>query len=249
MPAYNWWNEGLHGVARAGIATVFPQAIGLAATWNTDLIRRMAEVISDEGRAKHHEAVRNGDPRAVRRPDLLVAQHQHLPRSALGARPGDLRRRPLPDRAAGRGLHPRAAGRRPALPQDRRHRRSTSPCTAARRPSRHSFNAVVSQRDLRMTYLPAFQACISEGKAYSIMGAYNRVNGEACCASPTLLQKILREEWGFDGYVVSDCGAIDDIYSDHRLVESPRKPPRWPSRAAATWNAAAPTASPAITAV
>ncbi len=85
---------------------------------------------------------------------------------------------------------------------------------------RHSFNAIVSQRDLRMTYLPAFEASIVEGQAYSIMGAYNRVNGEAGCASPTLLQKILRDEWGFDGYVVSDCGAIDDIYRNHQLVKS-----------------------------
>ena len=87
---------------------------------------------------------------------------------------------------------------------------------------RHSFDAQVSQRDLRMTYLPAFKACMTEAKAYSIMGAYNRVNGEASCASPTLLQKILREEWGFEGYVVSDCGAIDDIFSNHRLVKSRR---------------------------
>ncbi len=85
---------------------------------------------------------------------------------------------------------------------------------------RHYFNAVVSQRDLRMTYLPAFEACIVEAKAQSIMGAYNRVNGEACCASPTLLQNILREEWGFAGYVVSDCGAVDDIFSNHMLVKS-----------------------------
>jgi beta-glucosidase len=92
---------------------------------------------------------------------------------------------------------------------------------------RHCFNAEVSRRDLEMTYLPAFKASIVEAKAYSIMGAYNRVNGEACCASPTLLQKILRDAWGFEGFVVSDCGAVDDICSHHGLVRPRPRPPRW----------------------
>lgn len=220
IPAYNWWNEALHGVARAGIATVFPQAIGLASTWNTELMLRMAQTISDEGRAKHHEAVRNGeyglyqgltfwspninifrDPRWGRGqetygedPYLTARLGVNFVHGLQGDHPDYLKTVATPKHFA---VH--------SGPED----------------TRHYFDAVVSQRDLWMTYLPAFKACIVEAKAYSIMGAYNRVNGEAACASPTLLEKILRGEWGFEGYVVSDCGAIYDIYANHRIVDSP----------------------------
>jgi beta-glucosidase len=222
VPQYNWWNEALHGVARAGIATVFPQAIGLASTWNSDLIRRAAEVISDEGRAKHHESARDGvrdqytgltfwspnvnifrDPRWGRGqetygedPYLTSCLAVQFVQGLQGDDPKYLKSVATPKHFA---VH--------SGPED----------------LRHSFDAMVSQRDLRMTYLPAFKACIVEGNAYSIMSAYNRVNGEACSASPTLLQKILREEWGFDGYVVSDCGAVDDIYRNHKLVGTPEE--------------------------
>jgi len=219
IPQYNWWNEALHGVARAGIATVFPQVIGLASTWNPDLIYRMAEVISDEGRAKHHEAVRNG----VR--DLYTGLTFFCPNINI-----------FRDPRWGRGQE--TYGEDPYLTsrlavsfiqglqgKDPRYLKTVATpkhfaVHSGPEAERHSFNAVVSQRDLRMTYLAAFKACITEAKAASIMGAYNRVNGEACCASPTLLQKTLRDEWGFDGYVVSDCGAIDDIYANHGLVKS-----------------------------
>jgi beta-glucosidase len=219
IPRYNWWNEALHGVARAGIATVFPQVIGLAATWNADLIHQMAVAISDEGRAKHHESVRNDvyelytgltffcpninifrDPRWGRGQETYGEDPHLTSRLAVefiqglqGDDPHFLKTVATPKHFA---------------------------VYSGPENKRHYFNAIVSQRDLRMTYLPAFQACITEAKAYSIMGAYNQVNGEACCASPTLLQKILRGEWGFDGYVVSDCGAIDDIYSNHGLAKS-----------------------------
>jgi beta-glucosidase len=220
IPQYNWWNEALHGVARAGIATVFPQAIGLASTWNPDLIYRMAEVISDEGRAKHHEAIRNG----VR--DLYTGLTFWSPNVNI-----------FRDPRWGRGQE--TYGEDPYLTSrlavnfvqgmqgtDSHYLKTVATpkhfaVHSGPEDERHYFDAAVSQRDLRMTYLPAFEACIVEGQAYSIMGAYNRVNGEACCASPTLLQNILRDEWGFEGYVVSDCGAIDDIYSGHRLVRSP----------------------------
>lgn len=219
VPQYNWWNEALHGVGRAGLATVFPQAIGLASTWNTALILRVAEVISDEGRAKHHEAVRNGvrdlytgltfwspninifrDPRWGRGqetygedPCLTSRLAVRFVQGLQGNDPHYLKTVATPKHFA---VH--------SGPED----------------ARHYFNVVVSPRDLYMTYLPAFKACIVEGQAFSIMGAYNCVNGEACCASPTLLQKILREAWGFEGYVVSDCGAIDDIYANHLLVKT-----------------------------
>ena len=118
VPAYNWWNEALHGVARAGTATVFPQAIGMAASFDTALMTRVATAIGDEGRAKHHEFVRRGDTRHLPRPDLLVAEHQHLPRPALGPRPGDLRRGSVPDGADGRRLRQGAAGRRSEVLED-----------------------------------------------------------------------------------------------------------------------------------
>jgi beta-glucosidase len=219
IPQYNWWNEALHGVARAGVATVFPQAIGLASTWNADLIHRMAEVISDEGRAKHHESVRNGER------DVYTGLTFWSPNINI-----------LRDPRWGRGQE--TYGEDPYLTsrlavnfvrglqgEDPRYLKTVATpkhfaVHSGPESKRHSFNAVVSQRDLQMTYLPAFKACIVEAKAYSIMGAYNRVNGEACCASPTLLQRILRDEWGFEGYVASDCGAIDDIYHNHRMVDS-----------------------------
>ena len=220
IPAYNWWNEGLHGVGRAGIATVFPQAIGLAATWNTDLMRRVAVAISDEARAKHHEALADDgsaewyygltywspninifrDPRWGRGqetygedPYLTARLGVEFVRGLQGDDPNYLKLVATPKHYA---VHsgPEAA--------------------------RHGFDARVSQRDLRETYLPAFEACVREAGAAAVMGAYNRTNGEACCASPTLLQKILREEWGFTGHVVSDCGAIGDICRHHRLVET-----------------------------
>jgi beta-glucosidase len=217
IPQYNWWNEALHGVGRAGLATVFPQAIGLASTWNPDLIFRVAETISDEGRAKHHESARNG----VR--DLYTGLTFWCPNVNI-----------FRDPRWGRGQE--TYGEDPYLASrlgvryvqglqgnDPRYLKTVATpkhfaVHSGPEDSRHQFDAVVSQRDLLMTYLPAFKACIVEGKAFSIMGAYSRVNGEACCASPTLLLKILRDKWGFDGFVVSDCGAIHDIYANHRLV-------------------------------
>jgi beta-glucosidase len=222
VPKYNWWNECLHGVGRAGIATVFPQAIGLAATWNPDLIHRIATVISDEARAKHHQAARRGireiytgltfwspninifrDPRWGRGqetygedPYLTASMGVAFVKGLQGDDPRYLKLVATPKHYA---VH--------SGPESDRHR----------------FDARVDERDMRETYLPAFEACIREGKSASVMGAYNRVNGDPCCASPTLLQKILRQEWGFDGCVVSDCGAILDIYLHHKAVDTPEE--------------------------
>jgi beta-glucosidase len=220
IPQYNWWSEALHGVARAGIATVFPQVIGLASTWNPDLIFRMAEVISDEGRAKHHEAVRN-DVRDLYTGLTFFCPNINIFRDPRWGRGQETYGEDpyLTSRLAVnfiQGLQGKDAHYLKTVATPKHFAVHSGPDS-----QRHYFNAIVSQRDLRMTYLPAFKACIMEGEAHSIMGAYNRVNGEACCASPTLLQKFLRDEWGFDGYVVSDCGAIDDIYSNHNLVKSP----------------------------
>jgi len=217
IPRYNWWNECLHGVARAGLATVFPQAIGLAATWDPDLLLRVATATSDEARAKHHQAVRQGirdiyagltfwsptinifrDPRWGR------GQETYGEDPYLTARMGVAFVREL------QGDDPRYL----KLVATPKHFAVHS----GPEPQRHQFDARVNERDMRETYLFAFEACVKEAKAGSVMGAYNRVNGEPCCASPTLLERILRQEWGFDGYVVSDCGAIHDIYAQHQVV-------------------------------
>jgi beta-glucosidase len=219
IPKYNWWNEALHGVGRAGVATVFPQAIGLASTWNVDLIQQIATTISDEGRAKHHKAARNDIHSEYRgltfwSPNINIFRDPRWGRGqeTYGEDPY------LTARLAVRfiqGLQGDDPTYLKTVATPKHFAVHSGP-----EASRHYFDAKVSERDLRMTYLPAFRTCIVEGKAFSIMGAYNRVNGEACCASPTLLQKILREEWGFEGYVVADCGAIEDIYAAHGIADS-----------------------------
>jgi beta-glucosidase len=219
VPEYDWWNECLHGVGRAGIATVFPQAIGLAAAWDADMMLAVATAISDEARAKHHEAVRadasteytgltfwTPNINIFRDPRWGRGQETYGEDPYLTARLGVAFVKGL------QGDDPRYL-KTVATPK---HYAVHSGPEA----DRHHFDAVVDERDLRQTYLPAFQACVQEAGAVSVMGAYNRTNGEACCASPTLLENILRREWGFDGYVVSDCGAIDDIYRQHGLAQT-----------------------------
>ena len=219
IPKYNWWNECLHGVGRAGVATLFPQAIGLAATWNPDLLHKIATAISDEARAKHHEAARRGireiyagltfwspnvnifrDPRWGRGqetygedPYLTASMGVSFVEGLQGDDPSTLKLVATPKHYA---VH--------SGPES----------------DRHHFDARVSEQDMWETYLPAFEACVKQAQAASVMGAYNRVNGEPCCASPTLLEKILRQDWGFEGYVVSDCGAILDIYEYHKVVKT-----------------------------
>jgi beta-glucosidase len=222
VPAYNWWNECLHGVGRAGIATVFPQAIGLAATWNVDLMHQVATATSDEARAKHHDALRKGihkqyfgltfwspNINIFRDPRWGRGQETYGECPYLTARIGI---------AFVKGLQGNDTKYLKLVATPKHYAVHSGP-----EPDRHTFNAIVDERDLRETYLPHFEACVKEAGAYSIMGAYNRTNGEACCASPTLLEKILREEWGFDGYVVSDCAAIYDIYAHHKIVDTPEE--------------------------
>jgi len=220
IPPYNWWNECLHGVARAGIATVFPQAIGLAATWDTGLMFQVATVISDEARAKHHEALRHGlrgiytgltfwspNINIFRDPRWGRGQETYGECPYLTARMGV---------AFVKGLQGDDPRYLKLVATPKHYAVHSGP-----EPARHTFDARVDERDLRMTYLPAFEACVREAGAWSVMGAYNRTNGEPCCASPTLLEKILRQEWGFEGYVVSDCWAIYDIYAHHKVVATP----------------------------
>ncbi|MHB9132122.1 MAG: glycoside hydrolase family 3 C-terminal domain-containing protein [Armatimonadota bacterium] len=220
VPAYDWWNECLHGVARAGKATVFPQAIGLAATFDVPLIHRMATATSDEARAKHHEALRLGSRaqyfgltywtpniNIFRDPRWGRGQETYGEDPYLTARLGV---------AFVKGLQGDDPNYLKLVATPKHYAVHSGP-----EPLRHTFDAVVSGRDLRETYLPAFKACVQEAGAWSVMGAYNRTNGEPCCGSPTLLQKILRDEWGFPGYVVSDCWAIKDFHEGHHATNTP----------------------------
>ena len=214
IPEYNWWNECLHGVARAGVATVFPQAIGMAASFNDKLMYKVACAISDEGRAKHHEFARHDD-RGIYKgltfwtPNVNIFRDPRWGRGqeTYGEDPHLTGRMGVAFVKGIQGDDPKYLK---AVATPKHYAAHSGP-----EPLRHSFDAQVSQKDLRETYLPAFKECVKEGKAVSVMGAYSRTNGEPCCASHTLLQKILRDEWGFDGYVVSDCGAIHDIHAHH----------------------------------
>jgi beta-glucosidase len=219
VPAYNWWNEALHGVARSGLATVFPQAIGFAATWDDSLVFRMATVISDEARAKHHEYVRNGS----------FGRYQGL---TFWSPNINLFRDPRWGRGQETyGEDPFLTGKvavqfiRGLQGDDPKYFKTIATVKhfavhSGPEPERHAFDAVVSERDLRESYLPHFEMGIREGGAYSLMCAYNRIDGKPACASDMLLADILRGEWKFPGYIVSDCGAIDDIYLHHKVVQS-----------------------------
>ena len=217
IPAYDWWNEGLHGVARAGRATVFPQAIGLAATWDPDHLFRVAAVISDEARAKYHDAIRK-DRHGIYEGLTFWSPNINLFR----------------DPRWGRGMEtygedPYLVGRlavqfvRGLQGDDPFYLKTVATpkhyaVHSGPEPDRHSFDAVVSQRDLWESYLPHFEAAIVEGGAQSVMCAYNRVFGAPACGSTLLLEDVLRDEWGFDGYVVSDCWAVTDIHATHKVT-------------------------------
>jgi beta-glucosidase len=219
IPAYNWWNEGLHGVARAGVATVFPQAIGLAAMWNADRLHEVAVAISDEARAKHHEFLRQGDHGMYKgltywSPNINIFRDPRWGRGheTYGECPYLTARLGV---AFCRGLQGDDPSYLKVVATPKHYAVHSGP-----EGLRHSFDAVVSEKDLRETYLPAFEACIVEAKAESIMAAYNRTNGEPCSGSRTLLGKILRGEWEFGGYVVSDCWAIKDFHEAHKVTTS-----------------------------
>ncbi len=219
VPAYNWWNECLHGVARAGIATVFPQAVGMAASFDAPLLHRAARVISDEARAKHHESLRREDRRIYKgltfwSPNVNIFRDPRWGRGqeTYGEDPYLSGRMGVAFVTGLQGDDPRYL----KLAATPKHFAAHSGPEALR----HHFDARVSAKDMRETYLPAFFDCVVEGGARSVMGAYNRTNGEPCCASPTLLQQTLRAEWGFSGYVVSDCGAIADIHLHHTVTSS-----------------------------
>ncbi len=218
--AYNWWNEALHGVARAGIATIFPQAIGLAATFDEDLLEKVGDAISTEGRAKYNMQSRRED-RDIYKGLTFWAPNVNIFR----------------DPRWGRGHE--TYGEDPYLTSrlgvrfvqgiqghDENHLKAAA-CAkhfavhSGPEDIRHEFNAEVSKQDLYETYLPAFKALVKEAKVEAVMGAYNRTNGEPCCGSKTLLKDILRDDWGFKGHVTSDCWAIRDFHEGHHVTKTP----------------------------
>ena len=219
VPAYNWWNEALHGVARSGLATVFPQAIGVAATWNDSLVFQMATVISDEARAKYEQYLREGSRERYQgltfwSPNINIFRD---PRWGRGQETY--------------GEDPFLTGRlavqfvRGMQGNDPKYLKTVSTVKhfdvhSGPEPTRHVFDAVVSDRDLHETYLRQFEAGIREGGAYSLMCAYNRVDGKPACASDMLLHDILRGSWKFPGYVVSDCDAVADIWRTHKYAQT-----------------------------
>jgi len=222
VPRYTWWNEALHGVARAGVATSFPQAIGLAATFDEELVRRIADVIATEGRAKFNEFFKKGDHDIYKgltfwSPNVNIFRDPRWGRGheTYGEDPYLTGRLGVAYIRGLQGDHPKylkaaACAKHFAVHSGPEH-------------LRHSFNAVVSKKDLYETYLPAFRDCVVEGKVEAVMGAYNRVNGEPACGSRTLLHDILRGEWKFDGHVVSDCWAIKDFHENHKVTETPEQ--------------------------
>ena len=217
IPYYNWSAEGLHGIVNeGGYATVFPQAIGMAATWDVDLIRAEADVISTEARAWYYRCLERGDTLGVHKgltfwsPNINIFRDPRWGRGqeTYGEDPYLTSRIGV---AFVRGLQGDDPRYFKTIATPKHYAVHSGP-----EPLRHTFSAVTGKRDLYDTYLPAFEACVKEGGAWSVMGAYSEYLDVPCCASPLLLQDILRGQWGFQGYVVSDCGAIIDMVDGHR---------------------------------
>lgn len=219
IPSYNWWNECLHGVARAGTATVFPQAIGLAASWNEALMWEVAHATSTEARAKHHAALRRGNHAqyfglTFWSPNINIFRDPRWGRGheTYGEDPFLTGRLGV---SFVRGLQGSDETYLKTAACAKHYAVHSGPET-----DRHTFDAQVSRKDLYETYLPAFQALVEEAQVESIMGAYNRTNGEVCCGSQLLLDDILRGEWKFQGHVVSDCGAVCDFHLHHKVTRN-----------------------------
>ena len=220
IKAYNWWNEALHGVARAGTATVFPQAIGMAATFDEDLLEQVGDAVSTEARAKFNMQQKADDTDIYKgltfwAPNVNIFRDPRWGRGheTFGEDPY------LTSRLGVRyvmGLQGHDEDYLKAAACAKHFAEHSGPESV-----RHEFNAEVSEQDLRETYLPAFKACVQEGKVEAVMGAYNRTNGAPCCGNSYLLQDILRKEWGFEGHVTSDCWAIKDFHEGHLVTSTP----------------------------
>ncbi|MBP5492967.1 MAG: glycoside hydrolase family 3 C-terminal domain-containing protein, partial [Clostridiales bacterium] len=217
VPAYNWWNEGLHGVARAGTATMFPQAIGLAAMFDEKLLNKVADIIATEARAKYNASSKKGDRDIYKgltlwSPNINIFRDPRWGRGheTYGEDPYLTKKLGVAfvKGLQGDGKYMKAAG-------CAKHFAAHSGPEALR----HEFNTIASKKDLAETYLPAFEALIKEAKVEGVMGAYTRLNGEPTCASSFLMGKL--KEWGFDGYFVSDCWAIRDFHESHHVTKTP----------------------------
>jgi beta-glucosidase len=219
IPAYNYWSEGLHGVVGNGRATVFPQAIGLAATWDTDLIHRVATAISDEGRAKYHAALKRQGFTIQLQGLTFWSPNINIFRDSRWGRGQETY-----------GEDPYLTGELgvafvQGMQGDDPKYLKTAACAkhfaahSGPEKDRHGFDAQVSLRDLNDTYFPAFKRLVQGANVEAVMGAYNRVNGEPACASPFLLVETLREKWQFKGHVVSDCWALTDIHANHKVAK------------------------------
>jgi beta-glucosidase len=220
VPAYNWWNEGLHGVARAGVATVFPQAIGMAATFDEPLMRQIGETISTEFRAKYVAEVGNDGSTdwykglTVWSPNINIFRDPRWGRGqeTYGEDPYLSSRIGI---AFVIGLQGNDAKYFKTVATPKHFAVHSGPES-----TRHEVDVIASRHDMEDTYLPAFRATVMEGKAGSVMCAYNSLNGQPACGNTTLLQEHLRKDWGFSGYVVSDCGAMRDIHVGHRYAKT-----------------------------
>lgn len=218
IPAYNWWNESLHGVARAGVATVFPQAIGMAASFDEALIEKVADCIATEGRAKYNEYAAQGDRDIYKgltfwSPNVNIFRDPRWGRGHetygedpyLTSRLGVAYVKGL--QGDGEVMKAAACGKHYAV-------------HSGPEALRHEFNAEATAKDMEDTYLTAFEALVKEAHVEAIMGAYNRTNGEPCCGSNTLIRDILRGKWGFEGHFVSDCWAIKDFHENHMVTST-----------------------------
>ena len=223
VPQYNWWNEGLHGVARAGVATVFPQAIGMAATFDEPLMHQVGDVISTEFRAKYYATV-HADGSAdwyrgltVWSPNINIFRDPRWGRGqeTYGEDPFLTSRMGV---AFVTGLQGSDAKYLKTVSTPKHFAVHSGPES-----TRHSVDVHASRHDMEDTYLPAFRATVMEGKAESVMCAYNSLNGQPACANPFLLEEHLRKDWGFQGYVVSDCGAVADVFGGHRFSPTPEE--------------------------
>lgn len=220
VPEYNWWNETLHGVARAGLATVFPQAIAMAATFDGDLVFREAEICATEGRAKYNAASSCGD-RDIYKGLTFWSPNINIFRDPRWGRGHEtLGEDPCLTAALGVQFVKGLQGEGPVM--------KAAACAkhfavhSGPESLRHKFNAVASEKDLAETYLPAFKALVDAG-VEAVMGAYNRTNGEPCCASDYLMRRTLRGKWGFQGHYVSDCWAVRDFHQNHKVTSCPEE--------------------------
>ncbi len=219
IPAYNWWNEALHGVARAGTATSFPQAIGIAASFDPELVRALGDVAATEGRAKYNAASKHGD-RDIYKGLTFWSPNVNIFRDPRWGRGHETYGEdPLLTAELGaayvKGLQ--GEGETMKAAACAKHFAVHSGPEALR----HHFDAVATKKDMAETYLPAFHALVDAG-VEAVMGAYNRTNGEPCCGSPAL-QKLLREDWGFEGHFVSDCWAVRDFHTGHMVTDTPEQ--------------------------